>query len=70
MLLDAQSKKFNQSKPKWFRTWHGYGALVLGLAVQLPKPKALLGKHIIRDVVLSVISLCLDVLQSRGIIGL
>ena len=44
------------SKPRRYRPWHGDGAPPLGFAVGLPA--ALLGRHLVKDVVLSEISWC------------
>jgi hypothetical protein len=44
------------SKPRRYRPWHGDGAPPLGFAVGLPT--ALLGRHLVKDVVLSKISWC------------
>jgi len=56
VLLGCQSKEFDQSKPRRYRPWHGDGAPPLGFAVGLPA--ALLGRHLVKDVVLSEISWC------------
>ena len=56
VLLGCQSKEFDQSKPRRYRPWHGDGAPPLGFAVGLPT--ALLGRHLVKDVVLSEISWC------------
>jgi hypothetical protein len=56
VLLGCQSKEFDQSKPRRYRSWHGDGVPPLGFAVGLPM--ALLGRHLVKDVVLSEISWC------------
>jgi hypothetical protein len=55
VLLGCQSKKFNQTKPRRYRPWHGDWVPPLGFAVGWPT--ALLGRHLVKDVVLSEISL-------------
>jgi hypothetical protein len=56
VLLGCQSKEFDQSKPRQYRPWHGDGAPPLGFAVGWPTE--LLGRHLVKDVVLSEISWC------------
>jgi hypothetical protein len=56
VLLGCQSKEFDQSKPRRYHPWHGDGAPPLGFAVGWPT--ALLGRHLVKDVVLSEISWC------------
>ena len=56
VLLGCQSKEFDRSKPRRYRPWHGDGAPPLGFAVGWPT--ALLGRHLVKDVVLSEISWC------------
>jgi hypothetical protein len=51
VLLGGQSKEFNQSKPRRYHPWHVDGATALGLAVGWPT--ALLGRHLVHDVLLS-----------------
>jgi hypothetical protein len=54
VLLGGQSKEFNQSKPRRYYPWHVDGVTALGLAIGWPT--ALLGQHLVHDVVLSEIS--------------
>ena len=56
VLLGCQSKVFDQSKPRRYRPRHGDGAPPLGFAVGWPT--ALLGRHLVKDVVLWEISWC------------
>ena len=56
MLLGCQSKEFDQSKPRRYCPWHGDGAPSLRFAVGWPT--ALLGQHLVTDVVLPEISWC------------
>ncbi len=56
VLLGRQSKEFDQSKPRRYHPWRVDRATALGLAVGWPT--ALLGRHLVHDVVLSGISLC------------
>jgi hypothetical protein len=56
VLLGCQSKEFDQSKPRQYHPWHGDGAPPLGFAVGWPTE--LLGRHLVKDVVLSEISWC------------
>ena len=56
VLLGCQSKVFNQTKPRRYRPWHGDGVPPLGFAVGWPT--ALLGRLLVKDVVLSEISWC------------
>jgi hypothetical protein len=56
VLLGGGSKEFDQSKPRQYPPWHIDRAPALGLAVG--RPTALLGKHLVNDVVLLEISWC------------
>jgi hypothetical protein len=56
VCLGCQSKEFDQSKPRRYHPWLGGGAPSLGFAVGWPT--ALLGQHLVKDVVLSEISWC------------
>ena len=48
VLLNCQSKEFDQSKPGRYRPWHGDGEPPLGFAVGWPT--ALLGQNPVKDV--------------------
>ena len=56
VLLSCQSKEFDQSKPRRYHPWHGDGSPPLGFSVGWLT--ALLGRHLVKNVILSEISWC------------